>query len=161
MPKFEKEFADSGAMVWLEDAKISILTGSINVAMRTALVYRGTPATFVDLILLLRRIDTDLDLLSTGTRRGANEDERWSNRSQSPATDQMDWTPTRTNRVRTNNIPQKRVKWVEKDELDRRREEGLCYCCGREGCRTFTCPLLLAIRPVSRLRTANSATGKS
>jgi hypothetical protein len=161
LPKFEKEFADSGAMTWPEDAKISILTGSLNLAMRTALAYREAPGTFADLILLLRRIDTDLDLLSTETKRQASREEEQSNRPRSPAIDQMDWTSTKVNRVRPSNDAQtKRARWVEKDEMDRRREEGLCFRCGREDCQVATCPFLPPIRPGSKVRKAKTATKK-
>ena len=72
LPAFEKEFADSGAMTWPEDAKVSILTGSLNLSMRTALSYRESPDDFAGLISLLRRIDTDLDLLSTESAYRSN-----------------------------------------------------------------------------------------
>jgi hypothetical protein len=161
LPTFEKEFADSGAMTWPEDAKVSILTGSLNLAMRTALAYREVPGTFADLILLLRRIDTDLDLLLTETKRHAYGDDRRLNRPRSPVTDQMDWSPTRVNRVRLSSDTQaKRAKWVGKDEMDRRREEGLCFRCGREDCRAPTCPLLPAIKPDVKTRSAKTTTEK-
>jgi hypothetical protein len=161
LPTFEKEFADSGAMTWPEDAKVSILTGSLNLAMRTALAYREVPGTFADLILLLRRIDTDLDLLSTEAKRQADRDDERSNRPRSPATDEMDWTPTKVNRVRPSRETQaKRARWVDRDEVDRRREEGLCFRCGRENCQVATCPFLPAIRPDAKVRAAKSSTGK-
>lgn len=93
LPTFEKEFADSGAMTWPEDAKISILTGSLNLSMRLALSYRESPENLADLILFLRRIDTDLDLLSAETNRQPNGYERQPDRPRSPVVDQMDWTP--------------------------------------------------------------------
>jgi hypothetical protein len=162
LPKFEKEFADSGAMTWPEDAKISILTGSLNLTMRTALAYRDAPGTFADLILLLRRIDTDFDLLATEVKRQTSGDEGWPNRSRSPAADQMDWTPTtKANRTRSSEEGRsRRAKWVEKDEMDRRREEGLCFRCGRENCQVSTCPLLPAIKPDAKVRTVKAISGK-
>lgn len=163
LPTFEKEFADSGAMTWPEDAKISILTGSLNLAMRTALAYREVPGTLADLILLLRRIDTDLDLLSTEVRRRTSGEGGRSDRPRSPPTDQMDWTPTKVNRARpSSEVQAKRARWVEKDEMDRRREEGLCYRCGREDCQVAICPFLPASRPgTGRTRTAKTVTEKS
>lgn len=161
LPTFEKEFADSGAMTWPEDAKVSILTGSLNLTMRTALVHREVPGTFADLILLLRRIDTDLDLLSTEAKRQAEGNEERPNRPRSPVADQMDWTPTKVNRVRpTSETRAERARWVDEGEMDRRRKKGLCYRCGREDCRVNSCPLLPAIRPVAKARATKTATGK-
>ena len=60
--------------MWPEDAKISILTGSLNLAMRIALAYREAPRTLAELILLLRRIDTSLNLLSAEVKRQVNGD---------------------------------------------------------------------------------------
>jgi hypothetical protein len=48
---------------------VSILIGSLNLTTRTALSYRDAPDNFTDLILLLRRIDTDLNLLSSELKR--------------------------------------------------------------------------------------------
>lgn len=159
-PMFEKEFADSGAMTWPEDAKISILTGSLNLSMRSALSYRESPENFADLILLLRRIDTDLDLLSAETNRRPNRYERQLDRPRSPVADQMDWTPARVSKAQTaRNSQTKRARWVDKDEMDRRREEGLCFRCGRKDCYVAACPYQPAQRPDTR-STAKVRTAK-
>jgi hypothetical protein len=49
----EKEFADSSAMSWPDDAKRSILLGCLNKSMRTMLVQRGVPEAFNDLVARL------------------------------------------------------------------------------------------------------------
>lgn len=156
LPTFEKEFADSGAMSWPEDAKVSILTGSLNLTTRTALSYRDAPDNFADLILLLRRIDTDLDLLSSESKRATYGHERKITRPRSPVPDRMDWTPTPNVTVasaQTRKEDQwlvgKRAKWVGEEELERRRREGRCYRCGRDGCNVGSCPLKPARRPRS------------
>ena len=50
---FKKEFIDLGVMTWPEDMKVSILTGSLNIAIYIALAYQEVPETFADIILLL------------------------------------------------------------------------------------------------------------
>jgi hypothetical protein len=70
----------------------------------------------------------------------------------------MDWTPTvKSSRARTYDPQAKRARWVKKDEMDRRREEGLCFRCGRENCQVSTCPFLPAIRPDAKVRKAKTA----
>lgn len=48
---------------------MSILIGSLNLTTYIALSYKDTPDNFADLILLLRYINTDLDLLSSELKR--------------------------------------------------------------------------------------------
>ena len=43
----------------------------------------------------------------------------------------------------------KRAKWVSKEVLDQRREEGRCMHCGRDSCRLAICLLKIAV-PSSR-----------
>ena len=46
----------------------------------------------------------------------------------------------------------KRAKWVNKTELEKRRADGRCFRCGRDGCRIERCPLAAAIRPTTNIR---------
>ena len=41
----------------------------------------------------------------------------------------------------------RRAKWKSPSEIDRLREEGLCFRCERRGCNTRKCPLAPAVRP--------------
>jgi hypothetical protein len=62
----------------------------------------------------------------------------------------MDWEPTKINRViqkQNRELQGKRAKWVDQEELDRRRKEGRCFRCGRTGCSVAECPLLPPRRP--------------
>jgi hypothetical protein len=162
LPALENEFADSGAMSWPDDAKRSILLGCLNKSMRTMLVHRGIPEAFNDLIARLHQISTDLDLLKPREERPrVSHMEKHSSRSKTPD-DSMDWTPTSTIAVNTSrpslnrngyasqrpedqHLLGKRAKWVSREELDRRRDEGRCLRCGRDGCMIGRCPLKPAI----------------
>ncbi|KAI3122130.1 hypothetical protein CBS147326_8957 [Penicillium roqueforti] len=147
LPTFEKEFADLGVMDWPEDAKVSLLIGSLNLTTRTALSYRDLPDDLTELILLLRRIDTDMDLLLSETKRASNYQERKVTRPRSPVDDRMEWSPTpavtiaslRTRRE-DRDLVGKRARWVDEEELERRRREGRCYRCGCDGCSELAPP---------------------
>lgn len=56
--------------------KVSILIGSLNLTTCTALSYRDALNNFIDLILLLYYINTDLDLLSSELKRAIYRYER-------------------------------------------------------------------------------------
>jgi hypothetical protein len=168
LPQLEKEFADAGAFEWHDEPKRQVLLASLNRTMTETLRYRGVPSTFSELITRLHEISTDNDALNI-------------NRPQRPRSpkaprveagyEPMDWTPITT--VATSSIqshtdrhrygagtPQERdkhlvgkqAKWVSQDEIDRRRAEGRCLRCGRDGCRIIRCPLKAAIPPEKATR---------
>jgi hypothetical protein len=62
----------------------------------------------------------------------------------------MDWEPTKINKAvleQNKQLAGKRAKWVNRDEMERRRKEGSCFRCGRKECRIDKCPLRPARRP--------------
>ena len=50
----------------------------------------------------------------------------------------------------------RRAKWVTKEELQRRRDAGVCLRCGRKGCRVALCPLAMAKREEVRVATVQA-----
>lgn len=168
LPQLEKEFADAGALEWHDEAKRQILLQSLNRSMTESLMNRGIPPTFAGLIARLHEISTDRDALNISRPQ----------RPRSPKTSRveatyepMDWMPTTT--VATGAIqsqtdrhrygpeaPQekdkhlvgKRAKWVSQDEVVRRKAEGRCIRCGRDGCRIWRCPLKAAVPPQENTR---------
>lgn len=64
LPRLEKEFADADALEWHDEAKRQILLSALNKTMTNALMNRGIPATFSDLISWLHEISTDIDALN-------------------------------------------------------------------------------------------------
>lgn len=169
LPRLEKEFADAGALEWPDEAKRQILLQSLNRNMTESLMNRGIPPTFIGLIARLHEISNDMDALCINRPQ----------RPRSPKTSSteatyelMDWTPTTTvtssatQRKQTNrgrygpgmsqnrdeHLVGKRAKWVSRDEIDRRRTEGRCLRCGRDGCRITRCPLKAAVPPEKKTR---------
>jgi hypothetical protein len=143
LPRLEKEFADAGALEWHDEAKRQILLGSLNKSMTNSLMNRGIPATFPDLIARLHEISTDMDALNI------NNSER-SHRVHVPKhQDLMDWTPTttvsqaefRTKHHRSGPETSKQAKWVDHEEMEKRRDEGRCLRCGKQGHFIAKCPL--------------------
>ena len=63
--------------------------------------------------------------------------------------------------VRPKFLPGASSGTLKKDEMDRRREEGLCFRCGRENCQVSTCPFLPAIMPDTKVRKAKTAAERS
>jgi hypothetical protein len=138
LPQLEREFADAGAYEWHDEAKRQILIGSLNRTMTKALMNRGIPTTFASLIGRLHEINSDMESLEINLPRRHHHQE-----------DDMDWTPTLSvNRTSTHprerrssgGPSKKRAVWVDREEMDLRRDERRCLRCGRDGCWTDKCP---------------------
>jgi len=68
----------------------------------------------------------------------------------------MDWEPTKISKAtleQNKQLAGKRTKWVNREEMERRRREGSCFRCGRKECRIDKCPLSPAKRPDTTERT--------
>lgn len=174
LPLLEKEFADAGALEWHDNAKRPIILRALNTQMAQALVSRGIPSTFQEIVNTLHAISTDIDMLNL--QKGARKTLSSGSSTRVPTTareeiyrseDTMDWTPSYT-KVTKSQIPNpdgyksdrpedralmgKRAEWVTKDVINRRREEGRCLRCGRSGCLLRRCPLKPALPPSERAR---------
>lgn len=159
LPIFEKDFADAGAAGWADESKKQLLLNALNKTLSMALVNRGIPETFEQLVSRLHEISADLDMLAFKNGQISSV----------PATDAMDWTPSHTKTYATRTAPNpegypskrpedqnllgKRAKWVEKEELEKRRHTSRCLRCGRTGCFVIKCPLKPALRPGSQTNT--------
>lgn len=62
--------------------------------------------------------------------------------------DPMDWEPTVSH---TCSPQRKRARWVSKEEIERRKQDGCCFRCGSAGHRIGQCPFLPAQRPATRI----------
>lgn len=168
LPVLEKEFADAGALHWPDEAKRPILLAALNSTMSAALVNRGVPQAFSDIINRLHEISTDMDMMSLRKPyrdRGSISPPRRLRLTPEPVYDPMDIDSVapQVHNTQTRGIPNpdgypserpedkplrgKRAMWVAKEVIDKRREEGRCLRCGRDGCIVKRCPLKAAQNP--------------
>jgi hypothetical protein len=148
LPRFEKELADSGGAAWPGDVQINHLRSSLNQGLTKLLLgQRDMPTDYLGFIRALQQLGTNLDGERYQTRRTYQPSQAKSPSSgqrPSPSPDAMDWEPTKVNKAvleQNKQLAGKRAKWVNRDEMERRRKEGSCFRCGRKECRIDKCPL--------------------
>lgn len=158
LPRFEKELADSGGAEWTDSVRINYLEGALNHKLRDRLIsISELPTDYSDYVRTLQMIGSRLDSLELSNRQNARRrtgDQSFNRPKASTTTDtndEMDWEPTKVNRTAQSNnddhLRGKTAKWVDQTELDKRKNEGRCYRCGRLNCRIPICPLKPAQRP--------------
>jgi hypothetical protein len=72
-----------------------------------------------------------------------SKQESLTSRKASPLPEAMDWQPT----TKVGTSKPRRAQWVNKQELDRRREQSLCLRCGDSEHFVRDCPYLAPSRP--------------
>lgn len=165
LPIFEQKLADAGGAAWPPTAVISYLNGSLNRRTQLALVSCvGLPTTWDEYVSVIYSISSRLESV-TAEFPGKERPSRPANRAW---VDEMDWEPTTrvasgASRSRPAGGSQqkpedaalrgKRAKWVDDEEIAKRRKEGRCFRCGRTYCRVDRCPLEPPRRPGNSGRT--------
>ncbi len=162
LPLLEKSFAEAGAMDWPDQAKRPLLLSALNSTMMTALTNRGIPKTFMEIVERLHDISTDLDTAAnmrrgtyrpSGARPSRQNDEVYGPMDIEPPETRIGSTRARNSSGYPSKHPEdkillgKRAKWVDKEVMDKRKEEGRCLRCGRDRCSIRRCPLKPARRP--------------
>jgi hypothetical protein len=143
LPQFETELANAGALSFDDTIKISLLENAVSQDMQERLVsVFPVPMEYNAFISLLQTIGFRLDVLQTP----------WKERSQPRSTqdtnvDKMDWKPTRTFAAQSLANANRRAKWVSMEEIQRRRSNRLCICCGASGHMISSCQYAPARRP--------------
>jgi hypothetical protein len=143
LPQFETELANAGALSFDDTIKISLLENAVSQDMQERLVsVFPVPMEYNAFISLLQTIGFRLDALQTP----------WKERSQPRSTqdtnvDKMDWKPTRTFAAQSLANANRRAKWVSMEEIQRRRSNRLCICCGASGHMISSCQYAPARRP--------------
>jgi hypothetical protein len=155
--EFDQTLLEAGAYGQDNDTKKAWLQNAISVELARVMIAVPEEETYE---LYCQQLHRAADQLTSLNRRTAGRAlksapilPRPSNTS-TPKSDQntMDWEPT-------TNQSQRRAKWVESSELERRRREGLCLRCGRKGHRIRDCKELPAQRPDGRVNNVQEPPG--
>lgn len=177
LPRFERELADSGGMVWPDQIKINYLEGALNESLLTALVTVEMPSAYTQYVRQCQKTGSRLDSLKyrNGASRNSNNSGPSTWKADKPKgkivteaaiindSDAMEWEPTQAVKVFKLSDPKlvaqltadnerlkgKRAKWVSQEEFRKRLHEKRCIRCGRTYCNKEICPLLPPLRPDS------------
>ena len=150
--EWSRYLAQAGAEVNSEQAQMRILKEALNPELRRlvrASLYNIQ--TLAEMVNRIREAADDEEPLGLygGSTRGWNRTPRTGGvqpQQQQQMADVMDWEPT-SRAARSHPLAGKRAKWVSRDEISRRRQNGLCFRCGGTGHRVPECPLAPAQNP--------------
>ncbi|KAF6783884.1 pol-like protein [Colletotrichum musicola] len=173
-PRFEREIANAEAEGWEDSAKISYLRNALHPKLKAHLI--GCPQqdlkSYPAFAQKCEEIGNQMELFGEWkddkkyARQQIGQPQSESN-NVAHTTYMMEWEPTNAIEIKSLSFGKnltgypskrpedqpllgKRAKWVEKSEIEKRRVEGRCLRCGRDGCRLGRCPLAAAIPPTSR-----------
>jgi len=142
---------EAGGANWPDNAKKMSLNRILSDELSRAMITVSTGEDFESYCNKLKEVDDRLRAYKL--RRGPSF---WRKSEQEPSAfgtnqrgrkpDEMDWEPQPP--VQVTATRQKRVKWVSKEEIDRRFQDGLCGRCGASGHWKTTCPYAPPRRPV-------------
>lgn len=148
---------EAGGSDWPDNAKKISLDQTLNEELAQAMITVQTPNGFEAYCNALKEVDDRLRAYKlrfphrsrtatpTSGRPQNGSTQKPGNSSppnQTPHTDKMDWQPTN---AKASSI--RRAKWVNQQELSRRREARLCMRCGDSRHFVENCPYLPARRP--------------
>jgi hypothetical protein len=165
-PRFEKQLADAGGATWHDTIQINYLRKALNDEMKDLLVpMLHLPKDYPGFIRELHNLGANVEARRATQkrankraplfpqRRSTTPDQKAAKhqgQEHTTSPDAMDWEPTKISKIiqrQNGELEGKRAKWVDQEELNRRRKEGRCYRCGRTGCNVAECPLLPPRRP--------------
>ncbi len=168
LPRYELLMANAGGLTWPVPVRISYLEGALNSCLQVALANQlNLPQDYHSYVQQLQTLSTQIERVAAtrsamdnpaaGVTQAETEEMDWESTTQSNtqrAPTKRRTSPPKSPKYRpseTENhmLQGKRAKWVTREELAKRREEGRCYRCGRTGCRVEVCPLKPAKRPTS------------
>lgn len=140
LPRFETELANAGALSFNDTIKVSLLENAISHAMQERLVsVFPVPTEYGAFTSLLQTIGSRLDAIKTPWKGPQRHMQHEDNK------DSMDWEPTHT--LAAQPSTKQRAKWVNKEEIQRRRSNRLCIRCGASGHIISSCQYAPARRP--------------
>ncbi|KAK9233708.1 hypothetical protein V1525DRAFT_157001 [Lipomyces kononenkoae] len=150
MSELDRLLLEAGGHGWDDDVKKGYIRAAVNQSLRDKLITIEEKPTYDSYCLQVKGIAdrlADFQRLSVNTRGSmtyrppaARQDVRAPGPQAPPSNDPMDWEPSAAR-------SSKRAKWVDKAELDRRRQSGSCLRCGSTKHFVNGCPFLPPTRP--------------
>jgi hypothetical protein len=142
LAEFDRTILEAGGLAWADQVKKTFLNNCLSEELKTALVPVIAPTVYRDYCSLLHTVSNNLEALQKDNRYRTTP--QFTIPETVPAPDVMDWAPTP---IQVAAARTKRAQWVEKDVLQKRREEERCLRCGEEGHFVSGCTLLPAVPP--------------
>jgi hypothetical protein len=144
LAEFDRTTLEAGGLTWTDQVKKTFLNNCLSKELKTALVPVTAPTAYRDYCSLLHTISNKLEALRKDDKYRTTP--QFTTSETVPAPDVMDWVPTP---IQAATARTKRAQWVERDVIQKRREEERCLRCGEEGHFVSSCALLPAVPPKS------------
>jgi retrotransposon gag protein len=142
LAEFDRTILEAGGLTWADQVKRTFLNNCLSKELKAALVPVTTPAAYRDYCSLLHTVSSKLEALQKDDKHRTTP--QFTIPETVPAPDIMDWAPTP---IQVATARTRQAQWVEKDVIQKRREEGRCLRCGEDGHFVAGCPLLPAAPP--------------
>lgn len=158
LTEFDRLLLEADGWGWPDNVKKGYLKAAISTTLLTAMVGTREAATYEEYCSQLRMTSDQLDEVK---EKKGGFGRKWNNRTdaptrtRSPAHDAMDWEPT-TSASAARTGPRE-PRWASDEEIDRRRQEGLCLRCGDASHMVRGCKAKLTTKAGSRTKLIRAA----
>lgn len=142
LAEFDRTILEAGGLAWADQVKKTFLNNCLSPELKTALVPVIAPTAYREYCSLLHTVSNNLEALKRDDRHRTTP--QFTTPETVLAPDVMDWAPTP---IQVATARTKRAQWVEKDVIQKRREEDRCLRCGKEEHFVSNCDLLPAVPP--------------
>jgi len=152
--EFNRLILEAEGWSWDDKMKKAYLRAAISYKLKDRTIGMKEEDSYEEYCSQLRTISDQLaDMKNWSDRRSAWKKERSLSPPKESALDAMDWEPSTA--VATTRTKRKEPRWASPEEIERRREEGLCLRCGEEGHIVRRCKATLkTIKKDTRAATA-------
>jgi hypothetical protein len=143
--EFNRLILEADGWGWSDVIRKGYLKAALSTKLLTATIGMEEKDSYDDYCSQLRRVNDqliELADLTSGRAGWGRKDPRAASPPRTNPSDQMDWEPT-TGAAATRT---KEPRWATYDEIQRRRREGLCLRCGKEGHRVRDCSTKLTFK---------------
>jgi hypothetical protein len=143
--EFNRLILEAKGWGWSDVIKKAYLKAALSTKLLTATVGIEEKDSYDDYCSQLRRVNDQLVELADLTSRRAGwgrKEPQATPLSRTNPSDQMEWEPTTGAAAARTGEP----RWATPDEIDRRRQEGLCLHCGKDGHKVRDCRTKLVFK---------------